>query len=261
METDLLAAYGDWQGAVGLRGGALFSGRLQRQRLVWHLGHEPGQPDLYRKVRSFMLGRNIDLFACDDHHFFDTGTWMPLFQGNKTGAYHAKLLGEMGSVILCNKRNRGPIGVALVRGLTVQFPPKILPPQSFFFPMHEQLNKKVKDFPSIAPFFDDWATHAAIWRTPQALDIAGKVGGKIVTVPAGWLNVTLYKDAGCSGKRKCAPGKLPNSAIDSSLGWTKWTVNLDGRPWDGEVIGNGWGAPDVAGDVSSLRMELKGSVP
>jgi hypothetical protein len=130
---------------------------------------------------------------------------------------------------------------------------------SFFFPLHEDFNKKSKKYETIHSVFNDKATHAYTWRMSTKHDLAGIVGGKKHIVPAGWIRAVLYKDSGCNNNGDLTElDRFADSYIDTAHGWSKWKVKLKGRPWKGQVIGNGLFAPDVAGEVSSVRIELKG---
>jgi len=209
----------------------------QRQRLIWDLGKEAGKKDMYRKISSLRVGKEVDLYTADEHHFFTANyRWYRRhIEGKSGGASVPGGLIKPGSMMICPKRNLGPIGVE-VHCRAGTFAGKC---RSMFFPLPEDMSVTHVDVPTLIGSFDDKIDSVSKWQYP--IDAAG------TTEPRGWLKVVLYKDSSYGGPR-CTLSYGPNSPSAPPLPTSSGLLNK--RMWD-NTIGSG----NVENEVSSLRIQ------
>ncbi|MBN2473388.1 MAG: hypothetical protein JXB62_02175 [Pirellulales bacterium] len=220
-----------------------------RQRSIWDLANVPDRPDMYQKIVSIMVGRKIDVYPRGEHHFYEAGgrCLEDLYRGGTSNAFVRSGAGQIGSAVICNKKNNGPIGVwtrsvSYWRG-----------PRGFFFPLADEPGgattvKVVKKFESFMDNDVDWVHFWPGIRT----------GG---SPPTSWLKVTLYENANEGGKSltfENLPSGFLKQGINAHNGaLTLYRVNLHQWGWNGYIGPVPMG--DIGDVISSLKMELKGS--
>jgi len=210
----------------------------QRQRLIWDLSLEAGKKNMYRKIKSLKVGKEVDLYTCDDHHFFTEGIYWYRrhVEGKSGGASLPWGLFPSGSMMICPKRNYGPIGVK-VRCDAGTFKGKR---RNMFFPLPEDMSVTHVDIPKLIGSFDDKIDTVSLWQYPT--NAAGN------TEPRGWLKAVLHEDSSFGGRRATL-GYRQNTPGSSPSPITSFHA-LDKLMWD-KTIGSG----NIANEVSSLKIQ------
>lgn len=244
LDYEVVAFQGDHY--QGVRASYELNPEKMRQRLVWDLSAEPDQPDMSQKIRSLMVGAQVDCVGQQGDHYssFGLGDWELEVRGAAGGAHVASGVPKVGSLILCPKTNGGPIGVmakcdpVYIWGFTVE------KPRRMFFPMPEDKTKKSVDHDYASTNLNDCVDTIDAWRT-VAEDAAGAA--------MGYLDLTIFEH---SFTGHLCTRHFPFSVQPlNKNGWACYSFNLKQTGWDNTLYG---GQPHIDDEASSVRLELRG---